>query len=110
MSDDKYLNRFFTLYPDWDFSKPEEDQKPFHWYASSFANWQTGDDLFGVLKELHGADKRCGYHPPSANVFMVPLASDVKYKIRNYEPDVEGLVYIGKVTWPEAKKKKGQKS
>jgi hypothetical protein len=113
MSDQDLDKRFFTLYPNWDFQKHESEQQPFHWFASSYANWQTGTDLFEVLKGLAKRDKdeeRRGLHVPSANVFWVPLSDSEKYQIRHGQPDVEGLVYIGKVNWPKPRKKKGQKS
>jgi hypothetical protein len=102
------MARFFALYPGWDFSKAESEKKPFHWYITSNSNWQTGSNLFEVLKKQEKRDKEDPYWDiETANLYMVPLPPEAPYKIKESVPDVEGLVFVATIEWPKRRTKRG---
>jgi len=66
--------------------------KEFHFFASSFADWAatTEDrDLPGLIDLMN--DLGYGF-----NLYMVPGGHDSQYEIRNFMPQVEGTIWLGK--------------
>lgn len=63
----------------------------FHFYASSVAMWATTNDERDLRQLLKLMDKD-GY---PYNLFIVPVHHDEDYKIRMYQPQVEGTQWIG---------------
>ena len=101
------LARFFTLYPGiekgWELDDPEK-RPEFHWFISSFLGWNAGDDLWEVLNTRRRQDAGT-FSADYANLFWVP--GKTGYKIDQYQPVVDGLVFVSKVVWS---KEKGRKS
>lgn len=68
------------------------NEKPqHHFYAASVVQWATTTphrDLRQLLK-LMDRDKH------SYNLFLVPTPHDAHYEIRMYQPQVEGVVWLG---------------
>jgi hypothetical protein len=64
--------------------------QPFHYFASSAAQWLTGTDLDEILGKM----KRDGY---PFNVYRVDLPASATYKINYYRPQVapERLHHVG---------------
>ena len=75
--------------------------KDFHFYASSVAQWATTTDKrdLPALLDLMNKD---GY---TYNLFRVPGKRDATYSIKMYQPQVEGVEWLGTFTAP----KKGRK-
>lgn len=65
-----------------------------HYFASSVASWQTGENLDEIISYM----KRDGF---PFNLWLVPLHRDAEYKISNYAPQVEGCTFIGFWGFPE---------
>lgn len=61
---------------------------PFHFFASSTAEWLTDTDLESLIRRM----KKCDY---PFNLFYVPADSKAAYDIRAYAPQVPGAVFIG---------------
>ncbi len=55
--------------------------EPFHFFASSAADWRTGTNLEEVIRQM----KSLGY---PFNLFKVHLPATAAYKISRYQPDV----------------------
>ena len=68
-----------------------DTQDQFHFYASSVADWAITNETRDLRALLKLMDK-FGY---SYNLFLVPLPSSAAYKIKRYEPEVEGTVWLG---------------
>lgn len=77
------------------------NKKPFHYFASSFANWSCSDDLLDCLNKQKRADKNSGLTVKCCSVFFVPVPDDKDhpYKIENYAPQVEGAMQIDVVIY-----------
>lgn len=73
--------RFTTL------PHPDEPSKS-HFYASSFAEWHTDDDLDALIKRM----KKAGH---DFNLFYVPVPNDAAYEIKRYTPQVPGTIWLG---------------
>ena len=80
-----------------------KQDKPFHFFCSSFANWTTDDDLYKCLKRQRAVDvdgMKKNYQVKFCNVWKVPGTNKgTKYDIDNYAPQVEGVEFITKVEW-----------
>lgn len=74
-------------------------QNEFHFYASSVADWATTNEARDLRALIKMMDK-LGY---PYSLFYVPLPSDAAYKIKRYEPEVEGIIWLGNFE-PKAKK------
>lgn len=59
-----------------------------HFFASSAAEWKTSHDVREVIN--HMEKDTFGY-----NLFFVPLPASAEYKISQFQPVVDGLVYLG---------------
>jgi hypothetical protein len=66
-------------------------QGQFHFYASSIADWATTNETRDLRALLKLMDK-FGY---DYNLFFVPVPSKTSYKIKRYEPEVEGAMWLG---------------
>jgi len=57
----------------------------YHYFASSFIEWRTSDDVRELVRTMDelGDDYK---------IYRVPLPSDAKYKVWDYEPVVEDLL------------------
>lgn len=75
--------------------------KDFHFYASSVAQWATTTDTRD-LSELIELMNKDGY---TYNLFRVPGSHIAEYEIKMYQPQVEGVEWLGTFTLP----KKGRK-
>lgn len=64
-----------------------------HFFASSFAEWRTDEDMGKVVRFM----KAAGYE---FAVIWVPLPEKAHYKINNYVPEVEGCVLIAEYLKP----------
>lgn len=69
-----------------------KQEQPFHFYASSFADWATTDgkrDLQGLIELMtdFGHD---------FTLWLVPGPWDMTYRIEHYAPQVEGAVILGR--------------
>lgn len=67
-----------------------------HYFASSIADWFTGDDLGAVVSQM----KRFGY---AFAVYYVPAPLDASYDIEHFQPVVPGVVLIETYMRPEKK-------
>ncbi len=79
---------------------PEQPEN-IHFYASSVCAWVTTTperDLRQLIKHM----ERNGF---SYNLFLVPLPHDAPYKIKRYEPEVEGTQWLGYFETKKGKKK-----
>jgi hypothetical protein len=76
--------------------------KDFHFYASSVAQWATTTDKrdLPALLDLMNKDG-CSY-----NLFRVPVPHTADYEIRMYQPQVEGVEWLGTFTAPKKKARK----
>jgi hypothetical protein len=76
--------------------------KDFHFYASSVAQWATTTDKrdLPALLDLMNKD---GY---TYNLFRVPGKHDATYSIKMYQPQVEGVEWLGTFTAPKKKARK----
>jgi hypothetical protein len=72
----------------YDAPKSQEDREPFHFFASSVAEWRTSENL----DELIATMKKLEY---PFNLFFVPIAATAEYEIRQYSPRVEGTKFLG---------------
>lgn len=63
-----------------------------HFFASNFAEWKVGTDLPQLLKDITKSSRHLG---APFNLFYVPLDSAAQYKIHNYQPVVDGLIFMG---------------
>lgn len=61
-----------------------------HYFASSVAEWMVDTDLEKLVKRM----KTGGF---SFSVYKVPKPIEAHYKIRNYEPVVEGTEPIKQI-------------
>jgi hypothetical protein len=66
-------------------------QGQFHFYASSIADWATTNETRDLRALLKIMDK-FGY---DYNLFFVPVPFKSSYKIKRYEPEVEGAIWLG---------------
>lgn len=71
-----------------------------HWFASSCLHWEVGYDLTDVLRKLRERNRRsvklkAGDPEVDVVIWRVPLPLDTPYKIRNFNPDVEGAESLG---------------
>lgn len=79
----------------------DDDGKPFHFYASNHYEWvctAPERDLPLVIKTM----ERYGYE---YMLWLVPGAWNSDYKIKRYEPQVEGAVWLGNFEPPKSKSK-----
>ena len=60
-----------------------------HFYASSVAEWKTGNDIEAVIKHMRQEQF------PFA-VWYVPVPEDTPYRIEAYAPIVKGAVLIAR--------------
>ena len=63
----------------------------YHFYASSVADWVTTNETRDLRELLKVMDK-FGY---PYNLFLVPLPHNANYKIKMYQPVVEGTQWLG---------------
>jgi hypothetical protein len=73
------------------------DEKPQHFYASSFCTWKTSADIREVIKHL---DKEGNPY----TLWLVPGGSESNYEIRRYAPQVDGAIVLGHYA-PKQKRK-----
>jgi len=103
------LKRYFTLYPGikagWELDKPEKLPE-FHWFISSWLGWNAGTDLWEVIN-IRKRNDTGTISADYANLFWVPGPLKQGYDIMDYQPEVDGLVFVSKLEWPT---KKGRKS
>lgn len=66
---------------------PYRDE-PYHYFASSVAQWRVDTDLVALLHDMAEA----GY---DFNVWLVHKPQNATYKIKAYAPDVEKLEFVG---------------
>lgn len=73
-----------------------------HFFAASVMQWATTNETrdLPALLDLMNKDG-CSY-----NLFSVPVPHTTEYEIMMYQPQVEGVEYLGTFTVP---KKKGRK-
>lgn len=70
-------------------------EQPFHYFCSSMATWVTDTDVNKALRTMKREDTR-GYHiMKGCNVFYVPLPKSANYDINYYQPQVEGVKFLG---------------
>ncbi len=62
--------------------------KPHHFYATSIARWKVSDNIGALID----AFRKDGY---DFSIWYVPLPLDASYKIEEYRPKVDGLVWLG---------------
>lgn len=81
-----------------------KDRKIFHWFVSSAFHWRTGYNLRLLLvdiakrdKQLYADKKKFVDHERGVSVWRVPGEETIKYSIENFNPMVEGALYIGPV-------------
>jgi hypothetical protein len=74
-----------------------DDEKPQHFYGSSFCTWKTSGDIRDVIKLFEAEG-----HPYT--LWLVPGGSESNYEIKWYAPQVEGAVVLGHYT-PKQKRK-----
>lgn len=68
----------------------------YHWFTSSYANWNADDSLRKCILRQRATDKDSLLPPAGFNIWKVPgVAKETNYKIRNYEPLAEGAECIG---------------
>ena len=60
-----------------------------HYYASTLATWMVDNDLQRLIDRIE-TDGMPYF------IWMVPLPISASYQIREYAPDVEGAVRIGR--------------
>lgn len=65
-----------------------ETNQGFHFFASSQFEWNADADLKSLLKRMD----KVGY---PYNIFYIPLPLQTAYKINNYNPVVDGAVFLG---------------
>jgi len=73
-----------------------------HFFAASVMQWATTTDTrdLPALLDLMNKD---GY---SYNLFSVPVPHTTDYEISMYQPQVEGVEYLGTFTLPKKKARK----
>lgn len=78
-----------------------DQNKPHHYFVTSSLNWSTDADLLKALTKQKKEDTRktAAYHAKCADVWLVPLPADAEYKIENFRPCVDGIVYLGTITY-----------
>lgn len=59
----------------------------YHFYGCNSYEWKTSKNIHDVINWFVGQK-----HP--YQLWYVPVADDVDYKIENYQPVVEGAVYL----------------
>ena len=65
---------------------------PFHFFASSVAQWRSGLDVSVLIADM----KKDGL---IFNLWYVPVANDAPYEINFYAPQVDGAIYLGYYTY-----------
>lgn len=72
-----------------------KDPKPFHYFASSAANWAVDEDLGKCLSKIRRADKTDGrVKVPFCWVWRVPVPKSEPYEIDLFTPQVEGAEFV----------------
>jgi hypothetical protein len=73
-----------------------------HFFAASAMQWATTNETrdLPALLDLMNKD---GY---SYNLFSVPVPHTTDYEIRMYQPQVEGVEYLGTFTTPKKRARK----
>ena len=72
-----------------------------HYFTSSAIGWAKDDNLLKCIKKQKSHDigpygKKCS---KSFNLFCVPGIADMNYPISFYQPDTEGVTYLGNVEY-----------
>jgi len=68
----------------------------YHWFTSSFANWNADDSLRKCILRQRAMDKDSSMPPARFNIWKIPgVSKETHYKILNYEPQADGAEYIG---------------
>jgi len=102
------LERFFTLYPGikagWELENPDKIPEQ-HWFLSSVTGWNVDTDLLEAIKLRKREDALGLLSPESCSVYLVPGPIEREYRINQYTPQVDGIVFIAKLNYP---KKKGR--
>lgn len=80
---------------------PFDAKQPHHYFISSAYNWSTDADLLKALTKQKRVDtnKLAFYRAKRADVWLVPLPADAEYRIENYRPQVDGIVFLGTITY-----------
>jgi len=68
----------------------------FHYFTSSFANWQIHADKFKCVEAQRKADKGIA---KSCNLYKVPLPIEAPYDINEYKPEVEGVEFLENIKY-----------
>lgn len=63
----------------------------FHFFASSVSTWQTTTGEMGLPALI----KRMEKEGRTFNLYYVPLHHSKNYTIREFKPEVEGVIYLG---------------
>lgn len=66
----------------------ETQEKKFHFYASSIAEWRVDVDLKKLVKFMEN-------EPYAYNLFYIPLPVESPYEIKYYAPQVTGAIFLG---------------
>jgi len=79
--------------------KQDKDGK-LHYFTSSAIGWACDDNLLKCIKKQRSHDKvgRKTYSK-SFNLFSVPGPDTSKYAISFYQPDTEGVTYLGNIEY-----------
>jgi len=81
-----------------------------HFFVTSSLGWRTGVDLETLLRAQRIQDTTGSLIATGCNVWLIPLAEDAEYKIRNYEPMVEGAEFLFFVQYPKQAAAKARKA
>ncbi len=83
-------------------------KKMFHWFVSSAFHYRTGYNLRTMLVEIAKADKQLYRdkkkfkgHELGVSIWRVPGEETINYGIENFNPMVEGALFIGHVDLAE---------
>lgn len=66
-----------------------------HYFATSAFGWHAAKTLREVVNRQHGTDQQGRLKTNVYAVFEVPLPVEAEYEIRNFAPQVEGVVKLG---------------
>jgi len=80
--------------------KTDNDGK-FHYFTSSAVGWACDDNLLKCIEKQKSHDLGRGKkkYSKSFNLFAVPGPSSTKYEIGFFQPDTEGVTYLGNIEY-----------
>lgn len=71
---------------------PEALKGKRHFFASSLGKWQVSDNLPDLIERMKRGKM-------DFNLYVVPGDKGAEYKISNYAPVAEGVVFLGYWGW-----------